>query len=401
MRQIPELAKPEGLTKTHAFAAALSLALLVGAGFGLAASHFLPANAARVATMPDTRNEGGRLPPLLAQPATNARHGNPQISSQVSPQILGPVGAAPVADYVPAETSTRLPASRYAAPRSVADALDLPLEEGITRFHQQPVTVAALAATRGARATAPVEAQSGANTAATLAPRPQIAVVLDDLGLDEKSTRRAIALPAAVTLSFLPYGRTAAGLAVEARARGHEIMAHIPMQPEGPQDPGPNALRVDLPADDISARLATQLDRFPGAVGFNNHMGSRFTADVRALLPVMREARARGLIFLDSRTTANSLADKVAKASGTETLTRDVFLDHATGPDGLLSQLAELERIARMSGGAIGIAHPHALTLDVLDVWSRGLDAKGFDLVPITVMARGKREQGLLATSSF
>ncbi|MEQ9519966.1 MAG: divergent polysaccharide deacetylase family protein [Parvibaculum sp.] len=380
MRQIPEIAEPEGLTKTHVFAAALSLALLVGAGFGLAIGHFLPANATKSASLP--------VEPLV-------RSAGPR------PQILSPSGAAPAAGYavLPSalRSSAHLPTGGTRAPSrppslSVADALDLPLEEALTSVRQYPVAVASAS---------PLNMTDVGNRAGEGAQRPQIAVVLDDLGLDEASTRRAIALPAAVTLSFLPYGKAAPGLAEEARARGHEIMAHIPMQPEGPEDPGPNALRVDLPADDISARLAVQLDKFPGAIGFNNHMGSRFTSDVRALLPVMREARARGLIFLDSRTTANSLAAKIALASGTETLTRDVFLDHASGPDGLLSQLAELERIAHMSGSAIGIAHPHALTLDVLDVWSRGLEAKGFELVPITVLARGKRENGLLAASGL
>lgn len=377
MRQIPEIAEPEGLSKTHVFAAALSLALLVGAGFGLAVGQFLPANATKEAAAPiEPRRAAGPVP-----------------------LILGPQGAAPAAGYAAAPTPTQRAQARL--PGQISDALDLPLEDSITATRAEPISEPVVVASAAAVQTAPPVTSEQPTSVAADAPRPRIAVVMDDLGLDETSTRRAIALPAAVTLSFLPYGKSAPGLAEEARARGHEIMAHIPMQPEGPEDPGPNALRVDLPADDISARLAAQLDKFPGAIGFNNHMGSRFTADVRSLLPVMREARARGLIFLDSRTTANSLAAKIAKAAGTETLTRDVFLDHATGPDGLLSQLAELERIARMSGGAIGIAHPHDLTLDVLDVWTRGLAAKGFDLVPVSVMVRGKRDQALLAASGL
>lgn len=216
---------------------------------------------------------------------------------------------------------------------------------------------------------------------------PQITVVMDDLGLDPKTTRRAIALPAEVTLSFLPYGRASQGLAEEALARGHEVMVHIPMEPEGDADPGPNALSTEHPSEQIALALARQLDLFPGAIGFNNHMGSRFTADVRSLLPVMREARARGLLFLDSRTTANTLAAKIGAAAGATTVSRDVFLDHAVGADGLLAQLDELENTARATGRAIAIAHPHELTLDVLEVWTRGLAAKGLELVPITRMA--------------
>eukprot|EP00439_Symbiodinium_sp_Y106_P089278 s1_g1814.t1 len=170
---------------------------------------------------------------------------------------------------------------------------------------------------------------------------PQITIVMDDLGLDPETTRRAIALPAEVTLSFLPYGRASQGLAAEALARGHEVMVHIPMEPEGDADPGPNALLTGHSSEQIAVSLARQLDLFPGAIGFNNHMGSRFTADVRSLLPVMREARARGLLFLDSRTTANTLAAKIGAAAGAKTVSRDVFLDHAVGADGLLAQVGD------------------------------------------------------------
>ncbi len=232
---------------------------------------------------------------------------------------------------------------------------------------------------------------------------PQITIVMDDLGLDPETTRRAIALPAEVTLSFLPYGRASQGLAAEALARGHEVMVHIPMEPEGDADPGPNALLTGHSSEQIALSLARQLDLFPGAIGFNNHMGSRFTADVRSLLPVMREARARGLLFLDSRTTANTLAAKIGAAAGAKTVSRDVFLDHAVGADGLLAQLDELENTARATGRAIAIAHPHDLTLDVLEVWTRGLETKGLELAPITRMADPKTESSadLLAASSL
>jgi len=231
--------------------------------------------------------------------------------------------------------------------------------------------------------------------------RPQIAIVMDDLGLDPKSTRRAIALPSEVTLSFLPYGRASQGLAEEALARGHEVMVHIPMEPEGDADPGPNALLIDQSSDQIASLLARQLDQFPGAIGFNNHMGSRFTADVRALLPVMREARARGLLFLDSRTTANTLAAKIGEAAGASTVSRDVFLDHAAGADGLLAQLDELENTARAAGRAIAIAHPHELTLGVLVGWTGGLAIEGLALAPTRQLADPDAPSGarLLARS--
>lgn len=216
--------------------------------------------------------------------------------------------------------------------------------------------------------------------------RPKIAIVLDDLGLNVERTQRTIDLPKEINLSFLPYGARSAKLAREARTAGHEILVHVPMEPHGQHDPGDDALMTGMSAQEVSQALARNLAQLDGYVGINNHMGSRFTEDVRALLPVMKSLNERGLIFLDSRTSQASTAAKVGQAAGVPTLGRDVFLDHAQGPDNLLNQLDQLETIARRNGNAIAIGHPHDMTLEVLEVWVRGLEAKGIDLVPLTAL---------------
>ncbi len=221
--------------------------------------------------------------------------------------------------------------------------------------------------------------------------RPKIAIVLDDLGLNIARTQRTIDLPKEINLSFLPYGARSAKLAREARAAGHEILVHIPMEPHGQQDPGDDALKTGMSGQEVTNALARNLAQLDGYVGINNHMGSRFTEDVRALLPVMKSLNERGLIFLDSRTSQASAAAKVGQAAGVPTLGRDIFLDHAQGPDNLLNQLDLLETIARRSGSAIAIGHPHDMTLEVLEVWVRGLDAKGIDLVPLTALLAPSR----------
>jgi len=318
-----------------------------------------------------------------------------------APRLLGPASAVRLGGGAGQTGAVSSPFVQHIEhlPRPVTDALDLPPEQEGALLASTLTTLNPISASL--RQT---ETPSGGLAFAGTGERPRIAIVLDDLGLDEKATRRAIALPRTITLSFLPYGRASRGLAEEALSRGHEIMVHIPMEPEGDADPGPNVLLVAQSADEITSRLSAQLDQFPGAVGFNNHMGSRFTADVRALLPVMREARARGLLFLDSRTTPNTLAARVAEAAGATAISRDIFLDHAQGADGLLSQLEEIEKTARLTGSAIGIAHPHDLTLEVLEVWARGLASKGIDLVPISAMATldtGTADPDLLAASGL
>jgi uncharacterized protein len=378
--------------RSSGYLAAICAALALGSVAGLLA--------AAVVQNGPTRDAGTSLVSAVeAAPAlgTIGRAITQDRSGRAAPRLLYPESAEALGADNPflRERPVRGPEQQGVASfEPTFDQLDLPLADGVTLLATVEET-----ATPAEPLTPIIEAISAVEPQQ----RPRIAIVLDDLGLDEKATRRAIALPSGVTLSFLPYGRASVGLAEEGLARGHEIMVHIPMEPEGTMDPGPNALTVDLSADQISSRLARQLDMFPGAVGFNNHMGSRFTADVRALLPVMREARARGLLFLDSRTTANTFAAKVAEAAGATTLSRDVFLDYVSGADGLLAQLDEVEKTAEMTGTAIAIGHPHELTLELLEVWTRGLEAKGFDLVSISALASpdAQVEPGLLAASGL
>ncbi|HWX90666.1 MAG TPA: divergent polysaccharide deacetylase family protein, partial [Rhizomicrobium sp.] len=132
--------------------------------------------------------------------------------------------------------------------------------------------------------------------------KPVIAICIDDLGADLAATDKAMALPKAVALSFLPYAETTPFLAQAAGRKGHLILAHVPMQAIGSTDPGPMSLRTGMAADEIARRLGWNLARVPGLVGINNHEGSRFTADSAALAPVMATLRARHLFFFDSRT---------------------------------------------------------------------------------------------------
>lgn len=231
-----------------------------------------------------------------------------------------------------------------------------------------------------------------------LAPgRGRVAIVIDDMGLDRPRAMRAIALPAPVTLSFLPYGRDAPALAVLARQRGHEVLLHMPMQAEGGESPGPHALTVDLATAEIRGRVGAALDRFGDAVGLNNHMGSRFTVDRRLMGPVMEELRARGLVFVDSRTAAESQGREAAADAGVPMAMRDVFLDNEPTADAINRQLRELERIARRRGHAVGIGHPHEATFAALAAWLPGIGEKGLQAVPVTTIIRRNLERARAA----
>ena len=214
---------------------------------------------------------------------------------------------------------------------------------------------------------------------------PMIAVVIDDVGLNRARTEDVIGLPAAVTLSFMPYGDDVQDRADKARTHGHEVMLHLPMQPESPkEDPGPHALLVTLPPEALAERVTLNMDSFTGYVGFNNHMGSKFTADQEGMAVVMREAAKRGLMFLDSRTTPHSKGAAAAARFGVPLLKRDVFIDNVAKEPAIRAQLDKAVNLARKHGAAIVIGHPHKETVAALNAWIPTL--QDVTLVPITAL---------------
>ena len=207
--------------------------------------------------------------------------------------------------------------------------------------------------------------------------RPLVAIVIDDVGIDRPRSKRAWELPGPLTMSFLPYAKDLREQARAARARGHELMLHLPMEPTGRADPGPNALLVSLSDAEIKQRTAAALDSFDGYVGVNNHMGSRFTAFRPGMETVLRQFKGRGLMFLNSRTTAQSVGDQLAQEMGVPSIVRHVFLDDDESLDAVRRKLAEAEAVARRQGFVVAIGHPHEATLQALGEWLPGAAGQG------------------------
>jgi polysaccharide deacetylase 2 family uncharacterized protein YibQ len=228
---------------------------------------------------------------------------------------------------------------------------------------------------------------------------PKIAIVIDDMGNDVEQSQRAITLPKAVTLSFLPYPATAPGLARAALREGHEVLVHVPMQPEGREDPGPNALRTDLSAAENVRRLELNLSRIAGFDGINNHEGSRFTASRVALAPVMAGLAQRGVFFLDSRTGPQTQVVEMARAAGIESASRDVFLDDTDKPDAIDAQLRLAEKVAREQGVVIAIGHPRYNTLGALWRWCGEATSRGYTLIPVREAIRLKMQREVRAAA--
>lgn len=235
-----------------------------------------------------------------------------------------------------------------------------------------------------------VAAEDTATHSLRIAGTPAIAIVIDDLGGDVAHTRRAIALPSTIALSFLPYPQDTPKLARDAAHAGHEILVHVPMEAMGAHNPGPMALTTGLPPEEILRRFDWALSRVPGYAGVNNHEGSRFTADDAALTPVMQRLAERHIFFFDSRTTRDTEVAQVAARYGVVTAARDVFLDDIDNIDAVDVQLHALEQRAKGQGVAIAIGHPREITLDAVAYWAA--HQSGFRLVPLREAIRLKLE---------
>lgn len=224
--------------------------------------------------------------------------------------------------------------------------------------------------------------------------RPMIAVIIDDMGLDRKRTERVLQLPSPLTTSFMTYADDLSRQTSEAHRRGHELMMHVPMEPLGESnDPGPNALLTELSPAEIRLRLINDLDRFKGFVCINNHMGSKFTADGAGMGIVMEELRRRGLCFVDSRTTSQSVGLELAQKFGVAAVGRNVFLDDDGALPAVWGQIQKIEELARKNGTVIAIGHPRDATIEALTAWLPTLESKGFALVPISAVVAARQQK--------
>ena len=219
---------------------------------------------------------------------------------------------------------------------------------------------------------------------------PRIAIIIGGLGISATGTADALAkLPAPVTLGFAPYGADLDKLAERARAENHEVLLQAPMEPfDYPDnDPGPQTLLTSLTPDQNIDRLHWQMSRFQGYVGIVSYMGARFTASEESLAPVLRETAKRGLIYVDDGASPRSVASQFAGSHNLPFAKADVVIDTVPTPVEIDRALARLEMAARDHGTAVGLANALPGTVTRIAEWAKKVEARGFVLVPITMVA--------------
>lgn len=195
-----------------------------------------------------------------------------------------------------------------------------------------------------------------------------VAIIIDDMGYDRKMADGFLALNVPLTFSMLPQGKFNRSIIDKALKRDVEIMLHLPMEPSNypAVNPGPGALLTTMGPDELIAQLNTDLDSVPHVKGVNNHMGSKLTASSEQMRQIFTILKKRDLFFVDSRTTVETHCRPSADLLQLPFAERDVFIDHEQTPEFIRKQIKLLITRARRQGYAIGIAHPHPVTLAVL-----------------------------------
>jgi polysaccharide deacetylase 2 family uncharacterized protein YibQ len=209
-----------------------------------------------------------------------------------------------------------------------------------------------------------------------------LAIIIDDVAGDELTVDGIFALPNKLTLSVLPNHPRSNEIAQEAHRRGYEVMLHLPMESETNEAPEVQQLRTGMSASEISQGLREMLQSVPYAAGVNNHQGSLATSDAKLMEELMPLLRERKLFFIDSRTTAATVAYATAERDGVRTGFRNVpFLDDVTEYAAIRQQLERAFHGAREKGEAIVIGHPHVETLRVLREMLPQAQSQGIQLV--------------------
>ena len=211
-----------------------------------------------------------------------------------------------------------------------------------------------------------------------------LAVVIDDVGNADGSLERLERLDGPLAIAVLPDAPRAREAVALAKRKGWDLLVHLPMAgARGPSEP------VTISSEDDDATIARRVEgaigRVPGAIGLNNHQGSVATADRRVVRAVLTVVRERGLFFLDSRTSAASVAAEAARALGLATIPRDVFLDDARTeaateggvPEALASAWSRALALATEKGHAVVIGHPSEASVAFLAKRLPALEGRG------------------------
>ncbi len=210
-------------------------------------------------------------------------------------------------------------------------------------------------------------------------------IIIDDLGNSYEHGHDIASLPGALTLAILPntsYAKDIARLAVKNQK---EVMLHMPMQSVEHHKSSPGTLHLHMTKKAFISQLQSNLDSVPYVRGINNHMGSLLTRHPGHMSWLMDELSGHGgLYFVDSKTTARSIAGKIAGEYNIPNLSRDFFLDPDFDETTLRQQFDRFIQKIQQRGYALAIAHPHPKTIQFLKAHLHEFQQQGITLIPVS-----------------
>jgi uncharacterized protein len=218
--------------------------------------------------------------------------------------------------------------------------------------------------------------------------RPQLAIVIDDLGNDRAQADSLFRIAYPLTISVLPHEANSGEIAEEAHRRGYQVMLHLPMATTAGDKDEAIELHPGMASAAVEKTFAAMLETVPFAAGVNNHEGSLGTADQQLMDELMPLLHERKLFFIDSRTTVATVAETSARAAGVAAARRNVFLDDEQSVPAIRKQFELAIRDAREKGFALAIGHPHPETLEVLNEMLPEAERQGVRLVFASELAK-------------
>lgn len=209
----------------------------------------------------------------------------------------------------------------------------------------------------------------------------RVAIIIDDMGHEREVGARLAALELNLSFSFLPHSPFLEELESLARERGRTVMLHLPLEPLDPtKDPGPGAIYLDEHTGTIEALFKESLAQVPRAEGVNNHMGSKFTQDERAMLLLADQLLDHRLFFIDSYTVPESRGMATVASKDVPSARSHMFIDIVPDKQTICSRLSDLAALAHRQRFAIAIGHPYEATVEALQDCAPAI-LEGLDIV--------------------
>ncbi len=220
-----------------------------------------------------------------------------------------------------------------------------------------------------------------------------VAIVIDDFGYDGEGTDSMIALNIPFTAAVMPFSDKSYENVSKLQSAGKEMILHMPMESlTGKREwVGEKGIFKSMSDEEIKQRVQEALAVVTPAKGINNHMGSAIMEDERCFSAVMDVAAQKGLLFIDSMTTANTVAEAVCQKKGVPLLKRDVFLDSTEDINVVKKQLLTTAEIAKEKGYALAIGHvgPEGgnITAEAIKQMAPQLEQQGIVFVTVSQLA--------------